>query len=154
MKQTAFVLTLLLFSSLALAQKVNYGGDWILNEKKSELGHEYSLAPSSISIQHKRKLLVMKTTHTWKNQALLSEQVFTLDGEACENEGFDESTTFSIAELDRESKAIKVVTQGVAEGLNYTFTQDISLKDGHLVVKARAQTALGELLETFVFDKQ
>jgi hypothetical protein len=154
MKQTVFVLSLLLFSSATLAQKVKYSGDWILNEDKSELGHEYSLAPASISIKQTRKLLVMKTTHHWNEEIYVSEQRFTLDGEACENAGFENSTTLSSAELDRESKTIKIVTQGNAEGLDYTFTQDISLRDGHLVVNARAETALGELLETFVFDKQ
>lgn len=154
MKHTVFVLALLLFSSTALAQKAKFGGDWILNEEKSELGYEYSLAPASISIQHKRKLLVMKTSHVWNGQALIQEQRFTLDGQECENAGFDESTTLSSAKVDRVSKTLNIVTQGVAEGLDYTFTQDISLEEGHLIVKARAQTALGELLETFVFDRQ
>lgn len=153
MKQTLFVLTLLLFSSASIAQKVKFSGDWILNEDKSELGHEYSLAPASLSIKQTRKLLVMNTVHIWKNQALESEQRFTLDGKECKNAGFGDSTTLSSAKMNRESKTIKIVTQGRAEGLDYTFTQDISLRDGHLVVNARAETALGELQETFVFDK-
>ena len=154
MKQTVFVLTLLLFSSATIAQKVKFSGEWILNEDKSELGREYSLAPASISIKQTRKLLVINSVHIWKDQALYSEQRFTLDGKESKNAGFGDSTTLSTAKMNRESKTIKIVTQGRAEGLDYTFTQDISLREGHLVVNARAETALGELLETFVFDKQ
>jgi hypothetical protein len=154
MKHSVFVLALLLFSSAAIAQKAKYSGDWVLNEEKSTLGYEYSLAPASISIKHTRKWLVMKTVHIWNDQALSSEARYTLDGKECENAGFGDSITLSSAKPGRESKTIRIVTQGRAEDLDYTFTQEISLMDGHLVVNARAETALGELTETYIFDKQ
>jgi len=154
MKHIVFAFTLLLLSSAAISQKVNYSGDWKLNEDKSELGSKYSLAPASLSIKHTRKKLEMKVVHIWDGQTLESEQFYTLDGKECRNAGFGESTTLSSASFDRQSKAIKIVTAGSAEGMDYTFSQLISLKGAQLVVNARAETDLGELTETYLFDKQ
>ena len=82
------------------------------------------------------------------------EQLYNLDGKECRNAGFGESNTLSSANLDRESKAIKIVTAGSAEGMDYTFSQLISLRGGHLVVNAKAETDMGELVETYLYDKQ
>ena len=63
MKNFAFVLALVLFSSVAIGQKVNYSGEWKLNKSKSELGYDFSLAPNSVSVKHTKKTLDLKTVN-------------------------------------------------------------------------------------------
>ena len=97
MKNIAFVLALVLFSSLAIGQKVNYSGEWKLNESKSELGYDFSMAPASVAVKHTTKTLDMKTVNVWEGQEIVSESHFTLDGKESENKGFGESVTKSTA---------------------------------------------------------
>lgn len=154
MKNFVFVLALVLFSSVAIGQKVNYSGEWKLNEAKSELGFEFSLAPARISVKHTKKTLDMKIVNVWDGQEIVNDQHYTLDGKECENIGFAESVTKSTAVVDKKTNAIKIVTKGSAEGMNFTITQHVSLKDGSLVVAAEAASDIGELIETYVYDKQ
>jgi len=80
MKNLAFVLALVLFSSVAIAQKVNYSGEWKLNESKSELGYDFSLAPISIAIEHTKKTLDMKAVNVWEGKDYVKKSHLTLDG--------------------------------------------------------------------------
>jgi len=154
MKNIAIVLALALFSSVAMGQKVNYSGEWKLNEDKSELGYEFSLAPASITVAHVKKTLDLKTVGVFDGREVVSEQHYTLDGKECENPGFMDSVTRSTAHVDRKTKAIKIVTLGSVEGMDYTLSQNISLKEGKLVVQSEAVSNMGELVETQVYDKQ
>ena len=155
MKNFAFVLALVLFSSVAIGQKVNYSGEWKLNETKSELGYDFSMAPITVSVDHSKKTLDLKPVNVWDGQEIASESHFTLDGKECENIGFGESVTTSTAEVIKETKAIKIVTDGSSDGVgDWTSTQIISLKDGNLVIDFEAVSDMGEIAEIYVFDKQ
>ncbi|TFH25988.1 MAG: hypothetical protein E4H10_08305 [Bacteroidia bacterium] len=155
MKNIAFVLALVLFSSMAIGQKVNYSGEWKLNESKSQLGYDFSLAPASISITHTKKALDLKTVNVWDGTEVVSESHITLDGSETENKGFGESIAKSTAEVDKATNAIKIVTKGSAEGVgDWTSTQNMLLKEGNLVIQFEAVSDMGEIAETYVFDKQ
>ncbi len=155
MKNIAIVLALVLFSSVAICQKVNYSGEWKLNESKSELGYDFSMAPASVSVDHTKKTLDLKTTNVWEGQEIVSESHFTLDGKEFTNIGFGDSETVSKAVADKKTKAITIVTNGDSEGIGeWTSTQVMSIKDGNLVLAFEAASDMGELVETYVFDKQ
>jgi hypothetical protein len=153
MKRIVFVIAFVLFSLLAIGQKANYSGEWKLNEAKSELGNEFSLAPARITMKHTRKTLDMQIVTIWDGQEIVNDQHYTLNGKEVENIGFAESVTKSTAEVDKKSKAIKIVTKGSAEGMEYTLTQVISLKDGNLIMNSEAVSGMGELIETYIYSK-
>ncbi len=155
MKNFAFVLTLVLFSSVAIGQKVNYTGEWKLNENKSELSYDFSMAPITISVKHTKKTLDLNPVNVWDGQEVASESHFTLDGKECENVGVGESVNTSTAVVVKKTKAIKIVTDGSADSVgDWTSTQVISLKDGNLVIEFEAVSDMGGITETYVFDKQ
>ncbi len=155
MKNIAFVLALVLFSSVAIGQKVNYSGEWKLNESKSELGYDFSMAPTSVSVKHTKKTLDLKSVNVWDGQEIVSESHLTLNGKETENMGFGESVTKSTAVVDKGTKTITIVTDGSSEGVgDWTSTQVMSMKDGNLVIEFEAASDMGEMAETYVFDKQ
>ena len=154
MKKSAIVLALVLLSTLAIGQKVNYSGEWKLNEAKSELGHEFTLAPAIMILTHTRKTLDLKTFSVFEGQEVISEQHYTLNGKECENPGFMDSVTKSTAHVDKKTKAIRIITSGSVEGMDYTLTQNISLREDNLIVQSEAVSDMGELVETQVYDKQ
>jgi hypothetical protein len=155
MKNIAFVPALVLFSSVAIGQKVDYSGEWNLNKSKSELGYDFSMAPISVALKHTKKTLDMKTVNVWNGQEIVNESHFTLDGKETENTGFGESVTKSTAVVDKGTKAITIVTKGSSEGVgDWTSTQVMSIKDENLVIAFDAASDMGEIAETYVFDKQ
>lgn len=154
MKNFVFMIALAFLSATAFGQKVNFSGKWKLNEGKSELGYEFSLAPKAITVEHTKKTLDLTNVSEWDGQEYESKQHYTLDGEVCENTGFMESVTKSTANYDKKTKTLKIVTTGSVEGSDYTLTQTFSMKEGNMVVHSEAASDMGELFETFVFDKQ
>ncbi len=107
MKNFVFILALTFLSATAFGQKVKFSGDWKLNEDKSELGYEFSLAPSAMKVEHTKKTLDLTSVSEWDGQEIENKQHFTLDGEVCENVGFAETVTKSTANYDKKAKTIK-----------------------------------------------
>lgn len=153
MKQFALIISFAFLSSLAFGQRVNFSGEWKLNEAKSELGPQFSLAPNVLTVEHKRKTLDLVSVSEFNGEEYESTQHFTLDGEECENTGFMDSVTKSTASYDKKAKILTIVTRGSVQGSGYTLTQTMSMKEGSLVVISEAESDMGEMAETYVFDK-
>jgi hypothetical protein len=155
MKNLAFILALVLFSSVAIGQKVNYSGEWKLNESKSELGYDFSMAPKSVSVQHAKKTLDLKTVNVWEGQEMVNESHFTLDGKECTNTGFGGTETTSTAVYDKKTKTLTIETNGYADGIgDWTSIQVMSMKEDDLVIDFTAASDMGEITEVYVFNKQ
>lgn len=154
MKNLFFVIALAFLSATAFGQKVNLSGDWTLNEQKSELGDQFTLAPNTITIVQTKKTLDMTTVSEFDGQEVEGATHYTLNGEKCVNVGFMESETISTAILDKKAKNITIVTEGSVEGMDYTLTQVMTLEEGSLMVESEAASDMGEMFETFVFDKK
>ena len=154
MKNLVFIIALAFLSATAIGQKVNFSGDWNLNEDKSELGYEFSVAPKSMTLVHTKKTFDVTATSEWDGQEVESKSHYTLDGEVCENPGFEDSVTKSTAVFDKKAGTLKIVTDGEVQGMGYTLTQVYTMKDGELNVESEAASDMGEMVETFVFDKK
>lgn len=154
MKNFVFIIALAFLSLSAIGQKPNFSGEWKLNEDKSELSYEFSLAPKAMTLEHTKKTLDVTSTSEFDGQPYESKAHYTLDGEICENPGFMDSITKSTANFDKKAKTLKIETDGSVEGMDYTHEQTLSMKEGQLVVESVAASDMGELVETFVFDKQ
>jgi len=153
MKNFVFIIALAFLSATAFGQKVNFSGDWKLNESKSELGYEYSLAPKAMKVEHTKKTLDLMRVLEFEGQEIEDKQHYTLDGAVCENTGFMESVTKSTASFDRKTKSLKIVTEGSFQEMDYIHTQIMSMKEGNLVVASEVAADMGEMVETFVFEK-
>jgi hypothetical protein len=153
MKNFVLLIAVTILSASAIGQKPNFSGEWKLNEGKSELGYEFSLAPKTMTLEHTKKTLDVTNVSEWEGQEVESKAHYTLDGEVCENPGYMDSVTKSTANFYKKSKTLKIVTDGEVEGMSYTLTQVLSMKEGQLVVKMEAASDMGEMFETYVFDK-
>lgn len=154
MKKIALILPLAFLSLALLAQKPNFSGTWKLNQNKSELNYEFTLAPKGLTVEHTKKTVDVTTASEWDGQPYEVENHYTLDGEVCENPGLDGTVTKSTATFDKKAKTLKIVTDGEAQGMAYTITQVFSMKEDNLVVESEAASDMGELAETYVFDKE
>ena len=153
MKNFVFIIALAFLSATAFGQKVNFSGDWKLNENKSEVGYEFSLAPKTITVEHTRKTLDLTRILEFDGQEYEEKAHYTLDGEVCENVGLMESVTKSTANFDKKTGSLKIVTDGETQGMSYTITQIMTMKEGNLMMSSEAASDMGEIFETFVFEK-
>jgi len=153
MKNFVFIIALAFLSATAFGQKVNFSGDWKLNESKSELGYEFSLAPKAMKLEHTRKTLDLTRVYEFNGQEMEDKQHLTLDGAVCENTGIMESVTKSTANFNKKTKSLKIVTEGTFQEMDYTHTQIISMKEDNMVVNSEVSMDMGDMVETFVFEK-
>ena len=153
MKNFVFIIALAFLSATAFGQKVNFSGDWKLNESKSELGYGFSIAPKTMTVEHTKKTLDMTSVNVFDGQEYESKAHYTLDGEVSENIGFGESVTKSTANFDKKTGVLKIVTNGSTQDMDFTWTQIMTMKDGNLMVNSEASSDMGEMVETFVFEK-
>lgn len=147
-------MALTVLSASAIGQKVNFSGEWTLNTDKSELGYEMSLAPKAMTLDHTKKILDQTLSSEWDGMEYETRNHYTLDGEICENPGLEGTVTKSTAVFDKKAKTLKIVTDGEVQGMSYTLTQVFSMNEGNLVVESEATSDMGELAETFVYDKK
>jgi len=153
MKNFVFIIALAFLSATAFSQKVNFSGDWKLNKSKSELGYEFSIAPKAMKLEHTKKTLDLTRVLDFNGQEFEDKQHYTLDGEISENVGFEESVTKSTANFDKKARTLKIVTEGTYQGMDYTHTQIMSMKEDNMVVNSEIASDMGEMVETFVFEK-
>jgi hypothetical protein len=152
MRNFVFMISLAFLSATAFGQKVNFSGDWKLNESKSELGYEFSLASKAMTLVHTKKTFDQTSISEWDGTEMETKNHYTLDGEVSENPGFEGSVTKSTAVFDKKAGTLKIVTDGEVQGMGYTLTQVYAMVEGQLVVESEAASDMGEMAETFVFD--
>ena len=81
MKNFVFIIALAFLSATAFGQKVKFSGDWKLNEDKSELGYEFSLASKTMTVEHTKKTLDVTSVREWDGQEIETKAHYTLDGD-------------------------------------------------------------------------
>ena len=154
MKNILFIIALAFLSATTFGQKVNFSGDWTLNEDESELGYEFSLAPKVMTVEHTKKTLDITSVREFNGEEAETTAHYSLDGEVNENAGFMDSIIKSTAGFDKKTGTLKIVTKGSAQGMDFTLTQIMSMKEDKLVISSEAASDMGEMVETFVFDNQ
>lgn len=154
MRKLAFVLILAFIASTAFTQKVKLTGTWKLNEKESMLFDQFTLAPSTMMITQKKKTFEVEKTNNFEGQEVVSKDLYTLDGEACENPGWLEGVKTSNATWDKKAGILNVTSKMEVQGMNVQIDEVYSMDGDKLVMKSVAITDMGDLEEKFVFDKE
>lgn len=155
MKNLVFLVALVLLSTTAFAQKVNFSGSWKFNSDLSLQGDQFSLAPNSMGITHTKKILEVERNNTWEGQDYTTNDVFTLDGKECENPGFMTSVKISTATYDRKAKKLTILSNiNLDDGTEVEITEEMTMDEERLVVNTFVSSTYGDMSEKFVFDKQ
>lgn len=154
MKKILFVIILAFLASTGYSQRVKFTGNWKLNEKESFLFDQFTLAPSTMMISHKRKSFEIERTNNFDGQEMVTNDTYTLDGEECENPGWTDGTKTSTADWDKKEGILLVTSSMVVEGMNVEIEEEYSMDGEKLVMISIAMTDMGNLEERFVFDKQ
>ena len=150
-----------LFAFTSIPDKVNFSGDWKLNESKSELGQFANFATQSIKSQQSDSAInISRTAATFEGSMSTSTETLTFDGKECESSLFgnskkkatlkwaEDGQTFSITytlNLDFNGQAMEV-----------TGTETWTLSDGGktLISINNSSSSFGDMVVKSVYEKQ
>ena len=155
MKKLLLLPALFLISVVVSAQAPDFTGTWKLNAEKSKLGDQFSFGPKEIIIDHKGNDLNVEKHSSMMDQDFTTKDKFTLDGKECINAGFQDSKKKSTCVWSDDKKSLKVVSvQSIGDGGDMTHTEVFKIDGSNLVIESTASSSYGELVETFVYNKQ
>lgn len=154
MKKLIYLFVVSLFSISTIAQS-NFSGIWKLNSLKSTLDDQFSMAPKDIIIVQAGNSFDIERHSNFQDQDITTNDKLTLDGKECENPGWMDSIKKSVAEWSSDKKSIKVTTKiPMRDNEEMTVVNVYKLDGGNLVLMSNASSSMGDLSETYVFDKQ
>lgn len=149
--------TVLLFFCAALsasAQVPDFSGSWKLNNDKSKLNAEFSMAPLQLIVAQKGNDLSIERHSEFQGEAVTMTDKFTLDGKECVNKGFMDTQKKSNAAWSDDKKSLKITSKIVTDdGNEINITEILKLDGGNLIVDSSSSSSWGDMAETHVYDK-
>ena len=155
MKKTILLLTAFVFTAIASGQVPDFTGNWKLNNSKSNLNYDFTLAPGVIIIAHKDNDMTIEKHSSFQGQDYTSNDKFTLDGKECVNPGWMDSQKKSTAIWADDKKSLKITTNLSAGDIgDVTIVEILKMVEDNMVIESTATSSYGDLVETMVYDKQ
>ena len=145
----------------AETNKVDFSGEWSLNEDKSDFGESrWRRAPSKVTIAQKENDLTITRVSAGRDGGeRVTTEKYTLDGKACKNEGFRNQVKESTVKWAEDSKSLIISSVMIFErdGDEFEITTTETLKiseDGKtLSIDVSSTSPRGDRKVTQVFDK-
>ena len=124
------------FTLSGFAQKPDFSGTWKLNESKSKLGAEFSMAPGTLIISQDRNTLTSESIADFQGQEFRQKNTYKLDGSESKNEGWQGMELVSIANWIEDGKSVEIkTTVEMMDGGELTITQTFGMDGENLVVE-------------------
>ncbi len=150
----SFLLFIAITVSVIVSAQVDFSGSWKLNESKSTLGEQFSMAPKEIIIVQKGNDLSVETHSEWQGQEFSQTNKYTMDGKECVNAGFMDTEVKSTLNWSDDKKSLKMVSKIPFQGETMTIT-NVYKKDGsNFVVEMKSSSSYGDMEEIQVYDKK
>jgi len=160
-----FISVVLLFSASVLSAQespVNFTGEWVLNEDKSDLGggtsgRGRSMIASKMVVEQEDNKLVVEAFRTNRDgEEVSTVSTYTLDGKECKNES-NYRTSVSVAEWSEDGKTLTISSTITFSRSGREFTMESteiwSLDKQTLSVETTRSTSRGERTSKGVYDK-
>jgi len=155
MKKIKFLLALMLISSFATAQVLNFSGNWKLNSSKSTLNSEFTLAPKEIIIIQSGNDLNIEKHSNFQDQDYITKDKLTLDGKECINPGWQEVQKKSTVLLSDDKKSLRISSRfPMNDGGEVLITELYKMDGANMIIESSASSSYGDMSETMVYDKQ
>jgi hypothetical protein len=151
----AFFLLAAIFVSVTLSAQVDLSGSWKLNNSKSKLGEQFSMAPKEIILVQKGNDLSVERHSEWQGQEFTTNDKFTLDGKECVNAGMMDTQKKSTAVWDADKKSLKITSKiPMQDGGEFSITEVYKMDGGNMVIEMNSTSSFGDMAETQVYDKK
>jgi hypothetical protein len=152
--------TVLLFSFTTVADRVNFSGDWKLDESKSELGDFGGRVALSLKAEQKEnEITITRTTPGFNGGDPVTTTVtLTYDGKVTESEGFGGAKRKSTAKWSEDGQTLTVnstiVFERDGQTSEFKSTETWTMtKDGFLSVVTNSNSPRGESTTKAIYKK-
>lgn len=155
MKKLLLLSAAVVFSSAIFAQGPDFSGSWKLNDSKSTLGAEFSMAPKEVIIAQTGNDMSVEKHSEFQGQAFVSTDKYTLDGKECTNTVFQDMQKKSTCAWSDDKTSLKVVSKmSMGDGGDITINEVYKLDGGSLFIESTSSSSFGDMSEKMVFDKK
>ena len=155
MKKLIYLLAFSMLSIATMGEGINFSGTWKLNNEKSILFDQFSLAPTQLIVTQTTDTLVVERHGSFQGTEYVTKDKISLDGKECVNSSFMGSKKTSTAVWAEDGKSLtissKLPTQDQGEA---TMVEVFLMEDPNLKVMLSAASSMGEMAEIYLLDKQ
>ena len=143
-----------LFVNITQAKETQFSGTWKINKDESKLNEQFSLAPSKMIITQEGNNIHFIRYVSMQGQEMTIDEKFTLDGEECENPGFQGSVKKSTAKWSEDKKSLEIITKMESDYGTMDTKQVYSFEGSKLKVVSTFSSPNGDSSETWILDKE
>lgn len=155
MNKMAFLLAVLLVSTIVSAQTIDFSGNWKLNGSKSKLNAQFSMAPKDMIAAQTGNDFNLERHSSFQGNDFTIKDKYTLDGKECINPGWQDTQKKSVAVWSDDKLSLKITTKfPMGDNGEMTIVEIYKMDSSNLVVESSASSSFGDVAETLVFDKQ
>ena len=155
MKKLFYLLALSMLTLTSMGEGINFSGTWKLNNEKSTLFEQFSLAPTQVIVTQTADTIMVEKHGNFQGTEYVTKDKISLDGKECVNIGWMNSKKTSTAVWSEDGKTLtissKLPTQDQGEA---TMKEVFRLEDPSLKIELSAASSMGEMSETYLLDKQ
>ncbi len=153
MKKTFLLFAALLIAIIAYGQAPDFSGKWKLNNSKSALGAEFSMAPLEIVVTHKGNDFTIEKHSDFQGETFTTTEKYTLDGKECLNSVWQDMQKKSTVTWSNDKKSFKVASTLDIGGELITITEVFMMDGSNLVIDSSSNSSFGDMTEKMVYDK-
>jgi len=150
-----FFFSILLFASLLTMAQIDFSGNWKINNSKSTLNADFSMAPNELIIKQSDSILTVERHANFQGENVTFTDKIYLDGKESINNGWMDSKKKSVASWSADKASLKISTKIPMDGGDeMSLTETYQLEGAMLKIVTKASSSWGENSETYLFDKQ
>ena len=153
MKKSILVISAAFIAILAQAQTPDFSGKWKLNNSKSNLGAEFSMAPLEVVVSHKGNDFTIEKHSDFQGETFTTTEKYTLDGRECTNSVWQDMQKKSTVTWSDDKKSFKVASKLDIGGEVITITEVFRMDGSSLVIDSSSSSSFGDMAEKMVYDK-
>lgn len=154
MKKIIYLLVILCLSVFVSAQGVDFSGSWKLNNSKSKLGDQFSMAPNKIIVVQNDNDMSIEKHSDFQGQESTTNDKLTLDGKECVNTGFMDTEKKSTVAWADDKKSLKITSKIDMQGETMTTNEVYKLDGESMIIESTMSSSFGDMSETMVYDKE
>lgn len=163
LKKRSFLLIVPMFllSFMFMPEHTNFGGQWKLNEKKSELGEFTGFAAKSIKVEQKEDAITITQVNAFNGEEMSRTETLSFDGKEAESSGgFGNAKRKSTAKWSDDGKiltvtfVLKLEFNGESNEIKGTEKYSLSDDGKALTLQSNSGGPQGDISSKAVYDKQ
>lgn len=156
MKKLIYLLAFSMLSIATMGEGINFSGTWKLNNEKSILFEQFSLAPTQLIVIQTADTIMVEKHGNFQGTDYVTKDKFSLDGKECFNPGMmPDSKKTSTAAWSEDGKILTISTKMPTQDQGEATMKEVyRMEEPNLKIELSAASSMGEMSETYLLDKQ